>query len=81
MIRIFKCEAIEVDFTEADLNHGDFQYTDFEKSIFFKTNLSCTNFQQAKNYLIDVRNNTLKKARFSLPEALSLLFSLDIVID
>lgn len=79
--KIIACEAKEVDFAEADLSQGDFQRTDFEKSIFFKTNLSQADFRGAKNYFIDVKNNVIKKARFSLPEAMALLQSLDIVID
>lgn len=80
-IKMIKCEAKEVDFTEADLSGGDFNNTNFEKSRFFKTNLSAANFRGAKNYWIDVKNNTLEKAHFSLPEALALLNSLDIRLD
>lgn len=36
------------------------------------------NFIGARNYAIDPTQNTLKKAKFSLPEAMSLLRSLDI---
>jgi fluoroquinolone resistance protein len=79
--RIIKCEAKEVDFTETDLSQGDFKDTDFEKSRFFKTNLTQADFKGAKNYYIDACNNTLKQTRFSLPEALCLLHSLDIVLD
>ncbi len=79
--RIIACEAKEVDFTEADLSQADFQRTDFEKSLFFKTNLSQADFRGAKNYYIDVHNNIIKKARFSLPDAMALLKSLDIFID
>jgi fluoroquinolone resistance protein len=80
-IKILKCEAKEVYFNEADLSGGVFKYTDFEKSLFFKTDLTGADFTAARNYSIDVKNNFIKKARFSLPEALSLLNSLDIVID
>jgi fluoroquinolone resistance protein len=79
--QLIACEAKEVDFTEADLNQSDFQRTDFENSVFFKTNLSQVDFRGAKNYYIDVKNNVIKKARFSLPEAMFLLKSLDITID
>lgn len=80
-IKIVSCEAKEVDFIETDLSNADLSHTDFERSQFFKTNLTHADFQGAKNYLIDVKNNTLKKARFSLPEALALLNSLDIIIE
>lgn len=79
--KMVDCEAKEVDFTETDVNHGDFQKTNFEKSLFFKTNLSGCDFRGAKNYYIDVKNNNIKKAHFSLPEAMVLLKSLDISLD
>lgn len=80
-IKIINCEAKETDFTEADLSEGNFTNTDFEKSLFLNTNLSKANFLNAKNYYIDVRCNNIKKAHFSTPEAISLLDSLNIVLD
>jgi fluoroquinolone resistance protein len=80
-IKMIKCEAKEVDFIETDLSGGDFQDTDFEKSLFFKTNLTDANFQGARNYYIDVKSNILKKTHFSMPEAMGLLQTLDIIID
>jgi fluoroquinolone resistance protein len=79
--KLVNCEAKEVDFIETDLSRGVFKNTDFENSRFFKTNLSMADFRGAKNYSIDVKNNTLKKTHFSLPEVLSLLNSLDIILD
>lgn len=80
-IRIVNCEAREVDFIETDMSNGNFKNTDFDKSRFFKTDLSDADFSGARNYFIDVRNNILKKTRFSLPEALVLLNSLDIILE
>ena len=80
-IKMVKCEAKESDFIETDLSEGDFRNTDFEKSTFFKTNLTNADFTGAINYFIDTKTNVLKKTRFSLPEALSLLDSLDIIIE
>lgn len=80
-IKMVNCEAKEVAFVETDLSDGDFKNTDFEKSLFFKSNLTNADFKGARNYYIDVRNNILKKTRFSLPEALALLKSLDIILD
>jgi fluoroquinolone resistance protein len=80
-LKLVNCEAKEVDFIETDLSRGIFKNTDFENSRFFKTNLTQADFRGARNYSIDVRNNILKKTRFSLPEVLSLLNSLDIVLD
>jgi fluoroquinolone resistance protein len=80
-IKIIDCEAKEVEFIETDMSHGVFCNTDFTKSRFFKTNLSDADFRGAKNYFIDVRNNVIRKARFSLPEAITLLNSLDIILE
>jgi fluoroquinolone resistance protein len=80
-IQVVNCESKEVDFTETDLSDGDFKYTDFAGSRFFKTNLSGADFKGSKSYLIDVKTNILKKTRFSYPEVLSLLHSLDIIIE
>jgi fluoroquinolone resistance protein len=79
-IQMEKCIAKEVNFNEADLSGASLRYTNFEGSIFSHTNLSHTDFCKAENYNIDPVNNTLKKTRFSLPEAMSLLYSLDIEI-
>ena len=80
-IKMLSCEAKEVSFIETDLSNGDFRNTDFEQSRFFKTDLSGADFRGARNYFIDVKNNVLTKARFSLPEALALLNGLGVIID
>jgi len=80
-IRIVKCIAKEVNFTETDLSKGDFRKTDFEKSRFFKTNLSEADFRGATSYNIDVKYNLIAHAKFSLPEAVALLNSLDIILE
>jgi uncharacterized protein YjbI with pentapeptide repeats len=75
-----KCSAQEVEFSEADLSGAIFSGTDLAKSRFSHTNLTRANFEGATNYTIDIATNKLAKARFSLPEALSLLYGLDIVL-
>lgn len=75
-----QCTAREVDLTEADLTDSNFECTDFEGAKFHKTNLSKANFKKAFNYLIDFQTNTLKKTEFSMPEVVSLLKNLDIII-
>ena len=80
-IKMANCEAREVEFIETDLSGGDFRNTDFKGSRFIRADLSEADFRGAKNYFIDVKSTALKKARFSLPEALVLLDSLDIVIE
>ena len=75
------CTAKEADFTEADLRGGIFTGGDFEGSFFSKTNLEGADFRDAKNYSIDVRYAKVKKAKFSLPEGLSLLSGLEVSIE
>lgn len=75
-----KCSAKEVEFSEADLTGANFTGTDLAKSRFSRTNLTRANFEGATNYMIDLATNKVTKARFSLPEALSLLYGLDIVL-
>jgi len=79
-IIIKKCNAQEVEFSDADLTAADFKGTDLSKSRFNQTNLTRANFEGATNYSINITNNKVAKAKFSLPEALSLLYGLDIVL-
>ena len=75
----FKGSSVkDVEFSETDLTDGDFSNAILTKSRFSQTNLTRANFQDATEYSIDVTNNWLAKARFSFPEAISLLRSLDI---
>ena len=78
---IKNCEAKELDFSEADLTESIFTGSDLEKTLFHKSNLSGCDFRQAKNYYINPQTNTLKKAKFSQPEVLSLLSGLNITIE
>ena len=79
-IQIKDCIAAGVDFREADLSQADFTGTDLSKSLFSKTNLTKADLSGARNYHITPGQNVLKQAKFSLPEAMSLLYSLDIVL-
>lgn len=75
---MIECKAKEVDLRAADCSKSNFTYTDFANSLFGNSNLSETDFSEAINYNIDIFNNVIKKAKFSLPEAMNLLNSLDI---
>jgi uncharacterized protein YjbI with pentapeptide repeats len=79
-IQIRDCVAADVDFREADLSRAGFGGTDLSKSLFSSTDLTEADLSGARNYDIDPGRNVLKQARFSLPEAMSLLYSLDIVL-
>jgi uncharacterized protein YjbI with pentapeptide repeats len=79
-IQIENCIANEVDFRNANLSNADFTGTDLARSIFGSTNLTEADLSQARNYTIDPSNNILKQAKFSMPEAMALLYSMDIVL-
>jgi uncharacterized protein YjbI with pentapeptide repeats len=77
-IQITNCVALEVDFREADLSQADFTGTDLSRSMFKNTILIEADLSQACNYHIDPGQNALKGAKFSMPEAMALLYSMDI---
>jgi uncharacterized protein YjbI with pentapeptide repeats len=79
-MKLTRCLAKDVDFAEADLTQADCIGTDFTDSRFNHTNLTEADFTDAIHYNISAVDNTLKKTRFSLPEAISLLHSLDIIL-
>jgi uncharacterized protein YjbI with pentapeptide repeats len=79
-IRITDCIAQNADFSDASLVNACCTNSDFTNTRFSSTNLSGADFRGARNYNIPVTSNKIAKAKFSLPEALSLLSSLDIEI-
>jgi fluoroquinolone resistance protein len=79
-IQIKDCIAADVDFREADLSQADFAGTDLSESLFSSTDLTEADLSRARNYHIDPGQNVLKQAKFALPEAMSLLYSMDIVL-
>ena len=79
-IQIKNCIAHEVDFRNAILSEANFKGTDLARSIFGNTNLRKADLSQARNYEIDPENNLIKEAKFSLPEAISLLYNMDIIL-
>ncbi len=80
-IKILNCSVQEVDFREADLSKADFSGSDLTKSIFGNTILSGADLSCARNYQITPCVNKLTGAKFTLPEALALLYSMDILLD
>jgi len=79
-IQIKNCTVHEADFRGANLTQAVFSGTDLAKSLFHETNLSKADLSKARNYAINPENNTIKKAKFALPEAMSLLYQMDIVL-
>jgi len=79
-VKLRRSEAINVDFREAVLSGSDFAFTDLKDSLFQSTDLIGADFRYARNYHIDPSKNKITKAKFSLPEAMALLYSMDIDI-
>jgi fluoroquinolone resistance protein len=73
-----ECRALDVDFTNANCEEADFRDTDLQESVFAHTRLVGANFVDARNYRIVIFNNDIKRAKFSLPDAVALLDGLDI---
>ena len=79
--RFEACTAREADFGHANLTEAYCQDTDFQGARFLDTNFTKADLRNALNYSIRPGDNLLKKTRFSLPEATSLLYGLDIILD
>ncbi len=70
----------ESDFINTDLSGADFTESALAGSVFNNTNLTGAIFTGASEYSINPVNNTIKKAVFNLPEAISLLDYFKIII-
>lgn len=79
-LKVLDCLAHDVDFREADLSKADFRGADLAESLFGNTNLTGADLSRARNYAISPARNSLAGAKFSLPEAMALLYNLDIVL-
>lgn len=74
------CLAKDVEFSEANLTSADFRDATLDKSRFNNTNLTQANFDGAKEYKIDIAKNIIKKTKFSVPEAYSLVHNMEDII-
>ncbi|MEQ8155382.1 MAG: pentapeptide repeat-containing protein [Clostridiaceae bacterium] len=68
-------------FEECDLRETDFKDVRFQNTQFTQCNMTKADFRGATGYVIDIQSNKLKKARFSLPDVLTLLDSIEVLID
>ena len=78
---IVDCAAREADFSETNLSEANLRGTDFSGARFSNTKLEKADLRNAVNYAIDPNENRIKKAKFSLPEAMSLLQGLGIEVE
>jgi uncharacterized protein YjbI with pentapeptide repeats len=71
---------MECYFTNTYLHGAKFDESNLLGTIFHNCDLSRADFSSATCYDIDPLTNKIKKAKFSLPEALGLLRGFDITI-
>ncbi len=74
------CIADEVDINNFNLSKSNFAGTDLMNAIFNNTDLTQANLVGAPNYKISSKVNKIKKAKCSLPESLSFLYNVDIIL-
>lgn len=77
---LIHCQADEADFTDCNLTQANFTGTDLAGARFVGTDLTQANFVGAHRYAINVQENKIRKAKFSLPDALALLDGLGVEI-
>lgn len=75
------CTIRDSRFIQSLLNEADFSGSDLERTLFHQCELEKANFIRAKNYSIDPMTSKVAGAKFSLPEAVSLLTSLGITLE
>lgn len=68
-------------FEECDLQESNFQDCRLEATEIYKCDIRKADFRGAAGYVIDISSNKMKQAKFSYPEVISLLNSLEIKID
>lgn len=79
--RFSSCRLTASTFSNTRLRNAVFDDCDLSQCRFHNADLSFADFRTSRNYFVNAEANTLNKTRFSLPEAVSLLANLNIVID
>lgn len=67
-------------FEECNLSESNFHNCRLEGTQIFKCDIRRADFTEAKGYAIDIKSNKLKQAKFSFPDVVSLLETLEIKI-
>lgn len=73
-----ECEIKTADFTESNLGGARIHHCNLEDSAFHKTNLEKADMTESFNFHIDLRENRLKHATFSVEGGLALLEAVSI---
>jgi len=74
------CFLVEASFSNTKMRYSVFDDCDLSQCQFHQADLSFADFTTSRNYYMNATTNTLRKTLFSLPEAVSLLANLDIVL-
>ncbi|MDD4731963.1 MAG: pentapeptide repeat-containing protein [Desulfovibrio sp.] len=75
------CSLVNASFFNTRLTRAVFDDCDLAGCQFTDTDLSFADFKTARHYHINAQTNKLHQTVFSMPEAVSLLSNLDIVLD
>lgn len=67
-------------FDECNIRSGKFNGCNLKSTQYINSNLTKCDFRESTGYEIDINTNMLKDAKFSFPEVVSLLDSLEIKI-
>lgn len=68
-------------FEECNLQESSFRNCRLEATQFSRCDVRKADFREAKGYVIDIPSNKLRQAKFSFPEVVSLLDSLELKIE
>ena len=79
--KMTNCEIHDIDFDSANLTKVQLNNSDLKGCKFLNTDLSFADLSGAINYDINPNRNKLKKTKFTLPEALSLMNYFDVIIE
>ncbi|MBN2830324.1 MAG: pentapeptide repeat-containing protein [Candidatus Cloacimonetes bacterium] len=72
------CNIFETDFIGTNLTGSNFSYSEFQNVTFHNTILINADFTNAHEYQINPLSNQIKNAKFSLPDAVSLLSNMGV---
>jgi len=75
------CKMMEMEFSDAILKHVTFKKSDLLNTYFLRNDLSDADFCESVNYIFDLRQNKVKKAKFMVPEVLNLFIPFEISLE
>ncbi len=77
-VRFESCSFVESSFTDNKMCKVVMADCDFSECMFHQNDLTGSNFISSRNYFMNSDTNKISKAKFSLPEAVSLLANLGV---